>query len=227
MHCNQSCQHLPSRLRQLNVMHFARLNFFPVGLICSLYSDYPDMVFPVPAVAMSSGASLPESTKKTMKIVFSVLLSIEIVLSGLRFYVFDIWGGVIITLIAIFGAFVVKYDFDLQWTLMFGITLFFYGLIHLVMCIERLVITYPLFPDIHNPSQRIVVRDMLLILAPAVDWTIVGLCYYVFKKSTSAIYSGTDDERQPLRTNVINRQASTQSAGSSFTPFSGQGRKLG
>jgi hypothetical protein len=185
------------------------------------------MVFPVPALALSSGASLPESTKKTMKIVFIVMLSIELVLSSLRFYVFDIWGGVIMTLIAIFGAFVVKYDFDLQWTLMFGITLFFYGLIHLVMCIERIVITYPLFPDLRNPSVRVVVRDILLMVAPAVDWTIVGLCYYVFKKSTAA-YSGTDEERQPLRSSLsFQRQGSVQSTSGSFTPFSGQGRKLG
>lgn len=129
------------------------------------------------------------------------------------------------SLITVFGAFVVKYEFDMQWTIMFGITLFFYGLIHFVMCIERMVLTWPGFPDITSKEPRVVVRDLMMIAAPIVDWTIVGLCYYVFKKATSSAFS-SDEERQPIRSSIT-RSDSVRSAASSFTPFSGQGHKLG
>ena len=177
------------------------------------------MVLPMPAVAMGP-ASLPSSFRTGMKIAFSVFLVCEVALSVLRFYVFDIWGGVMMSLISVFGFFVVKYDFDLQWTIMFGMTIFFYGLIHFVMMIEKMVMGWPSFPDIHAIEVRVIVRDFVFILAPVIDWTLTVLCYLVFRKTT---YSGgsTSEERQSLI-----RGSSIINASGSFTPFSGQGRKL-
>ena len=198
------------------------------------------MVMPVPAAAFggSPAAYFSPSFMKTMSIVFSVFLALEIVLSGIRFYVLDIWGGVIMILIAVFGAFVVHYQFDLQWTMMFGITIFFYGLIHLVMTIERAVLLWPDFPDVTAKEIKVLMRDWLLIVAPVVDWTLAALSFYIFRKSTSALFGGfSDEERQPLRGGFQRDRSGSavmsgsnnqngSSATSSFTPFSGQGRKL-
>ena len=186
------------------------------------------MVLPIPAAAFggSPAAYFSTSFMRTMSIVFSVFLALEIVLSGIRFYVLDIWGGVIMILIAVFGVFVVRYQFDLQWTMMFGITIFFYGLIHLVMTIERTVLMWPNFPDVSGTDVRSGMRDWLLIVAPVIDWTLAGLSLYVFKKATASAF-GSDEERQPLR--GFSRQGSASVnpvPSSSFTPFSGQGRKL-
>ena len=90
------------------------------------------MVLPIPVAAMG-GVSIPSSLAKKMTWAFAILLSLELGTSGLRFYFLDIWGGVIMTLISIFGIFVVRYNFDIQWTIMFGVTIFFYGLIHFVI----------------------------------------------------------------------------------------------
>lgn len=194
------------------------------------------MVMPIPAAAFggSPAAIFSPSFMKTMSIVFSVFLALEIVLSGIRFYVLDIWGGVIMILIAVFGAFVVRYQFDLQWTMMFGITIFFYGLIHLVMTIERAVLLWPDFPDVSAKEIRVLMRDWLLIVAPVVDWTLAALSFYIFRRSTSALFGGfSDEERQPLRGRdrsgsavMSSNNQNASSATSSFTPFSGQGRKL-
>jgi hypothetical protein len=154
---------------------------------------------------------------------FGFLLSLELATSGLRFYFLDIWGGVIMTLISVFGIFVVRYSFDLQWTVMFGVTIFFYGLIHFVMLLERMIGIWPAFPDISNPDHRVVIRDIVFIVAPVVDWTLSILCYIVFRSATSNAYSGgTFEERQPL----AGRSANSTSS-STFVPFSGEGRKLG
>ena len=83
-----------------------------------------------------------------------------------------------------------------------------------------MAMTWPDFPDVTNNNPRIVVRDISLIVAPILDWTIVGCCYYVFKRSIGGSY-GSPEEQQPLRQDSIR-----SSVGSSFTPFSGQGRKL-
>ena len=177
------------------------------------------MVLPIP---MSSAAgALPQSFVKTMTIVFSIILGIELGLSVARFYVLDIWGGVIMTLITVFGAFVVKNKFDPQWTMMFAITLFFYGLVHFVMLLERVVVVWPVFPDVHAKDIRILMRDIVLIAAPVIDWALCGLSWYCFRRATSAAYAGsTDEERQPLA------RSSSRLTASSFTPFSGEGRKL-
>jgi len=185
------------------------------------------MVLPVPAAAFggSPAAYLSASFMRTMSIVFSVFLALEIVLSGIRFYVLDIWGGVIMILIAVFGVFVVRYQFDLQWTMMFGITIFFYGLIHFVMAVEQTVLRWPDFPDRTGKDIRVIMRDWLLVVAPVVDWTLSGLSLFIFRKATGSAF-GSDEERQPLR--GFTRQSSSAAAApaSSFTPFSGQGRKL-
>lgn len=161
---------------------------------------------------MSIGSSsLSESFVNKMSIIFALFLVVELGLSAARFYILDIWGGVIMTLISVFGGFVVKYKFDLQWTLMFGITIFFYGLIHFVMLLERGIINWGNFPDVS--SSKALVRDILFIAAPVIDWTLSGLCFYIFKSATSHLQS-TPAERQPLNPT------------SAFTPFSGQGRKL-
>lgn len=170
------------------------------------------MVLPIPTASLASSASLTTQFVQRMSIAFGLLLVVELGLSAARFYVLDIWGGVIMSLISVFGFFVVRFRFDLQWTIMFGITIFFYGLIHFVMLLEKAILSWGNFPET-QAGPRPLTRDILLIAAPVVDWALSSLCVYTFKSASSAIYS-TPDERQPL------------AAASSFTPFSGQGRKL-
>ena len=149
------------------------------------------MVLPMPMVA--SAGSLSQSFIKTMTIVFSIILGIELALSGVRFYVLDIWGGVIMTLITVFGAFVVKNRFEPQWTMMFAITLFFYGLVHFVMLLERMVVVWPSFPEVGAKDIRVLMRDIVLIAAPVIDWTLCGLSWYCFRQATSSAFTGTQE----------------------------------
>ena len=170
------------------------------------------MVLPIPAIA--SSGSLSVNFVKNMTIAFAIFLFLETGLSGIRFYVLDIWGGVIMTLISVFGFFVIRYNFDLQWTIMFGITIFFYGLIHFVMLLERGILNWGNFPDTTSGPKELI-RDILFIAAPVIDWTLSGLCMYTFKSATTNVYNNS--ERQPLIPHPVNN---------TFTPFSGQGRKL-
>lgn len=163
---------------------------------------------------------LPTSLVRKMSWIYGSLVFLELAMAVLRFYFLDIWGGVIMTLMSVFGALVVRYSFDLQWTVMFGVTIFFYGLVHFVMMLERIVAAWPVFPDMTD--VRLAMRDIVFIAAPIVDWTLAGLSYYIFKSATSASYMvGSADERRPL-----NRSSSVATSGS-FVPFSGEGRKLG
>ena len=173
------------------------------------------MVLPIPISAMSAGASVPVYTVRTLTWIFFFGLGLEFALAGARFYIIDIWGGVIMTLISIFGCLLIRYEFDLQWTVMFGITIFFYGLIHFVMLLERLIINWGDFPA--TSGARAIVKDAVFIAAPIVDWFLMGLCLYAYKKATTNAYIGNADEREPLTSSVRS---------STFTPFSGQGRKL-
>ena len=177
--------------------------------------------------------------------VFGVLIGFEFGLCGLRFYFLDIWGGVIMSLIGIFGIFVMRYNFDLQWVVMFGITIFFYGLIHFVMMLERLVIGYGDFLSTSG-DPRLFVRELVFIAAPIVDWGLMGLCIYMYRKlmyGDESSVGGTYEEQRPLTggsalggggslissggTGSIGRQNSAISrSNSSFTPFSGTGRRL-
>jgi hypothetical protein len=179
------------------------------------------MVLPIPVAAMG-GVSIPSSLARKMTWAFSILLALELATSGLRFYFLDIWGGVIMTLISIFGIFVVRYNFDLQWTVMFGVTIFFYGLIHFVMLLERMVALWPLFPGINNPDHKVLVKDIVFIVAPVVDWTLTVLCWIIFR---SATVGSVMEERQPLMRSGTRSSVGINS--STFVPFSGEGRKLG
>ena len=179
------------------------------------------MVLPIPVAAMG-GVSIPSSLARKMTWAFAILLTLELGTSGLRFYFLDIWGGVIMTLISIFGIFVFRYAFDLQWTVMFGVTIFFYGLIHFVMLLERMVGTWPLFPDLKNPDHRVLMKDIVFIVAPVVDWTLAVLCWVVFR---SATVGSSIAERQPLVRSGT--RSSVATSASNFVPFSGEGRKLG
>jgi hypothetical protein len=180
-------------------------------------------MIPIPASAMASGASVPRPLVATMTWTFSILLGLELALAATRFYILDIWGGVIMTLISVFGIFLVRYEFDLQWVVMFGITIFFYGLIHFVMLLERMILNWGSFPSAYDAANpRMMVKDIVFIASPIVDWTLTALCAYVFRKSVYTSYS-MSNERQPI---LGSRTNSTLSGGSSFTPFSGQGHKL-
>ena len=181
--------------------------------------------------------TLSPTTAKTMYWIFGVLVGMEFGLCGLRFYFLDIWGGVIMSLIGIFGIFVMRYNFDLQWVVMFGITIFFYGLIHFVMMLERVIIGYGDFLSTSG-DPRFFVRDLVFIAAPIVDWGLMGLCIYMYRKMMYGDDSamGTYEEQRPLTTgsvvssggNGIGRQNSStlSRSNSSFTPFSGTGRRL-
>jgi len=200
------------------------------------------MVLPVPMNGFAGGRPvLPTSIEKTMYWLFGIFIGLEFGLCALRFYFVDIWGGVIMTLIGVFGIFVMKYAFDIQWVVMFGITIFFYGLIHFVMMLERVIIGYADFLAIED--ARSLIRDIVFIAAPVVDWTLMGLCIYMYRKMATGGESAASswDERRPLNgggaipsggsigstTSGITRQgSSTFSRQSSFTPFSGTGRKL-
>ena len=149
------------------------------------------------------------------------------------------------SLIGIFGIFVMRYNFDLQWVVMFGITIFFYGLIHFVMMLERVIIGYGDFLSTSG-DPRFFVRDLVFIAAPIVDWGLMGLCIYMYRKMMYGDDSamGTYEEQRPLTGTVgraslggsvvssggngIGRQNSStiSRSNSSFTPFSGTGRRL-
>jgi hypothetical protein len=180
------------------------------------------MVIPLPMASVGGSVSVPRALVSKMNWMFGSLLACELATAGLRFYFLDIWGGVIMTLISVFGVFVVKYKFDLQWVVMFGVTIFFYGLIHFVMLLERLILVWPTFPDLQSPDKRIVIRDIVLMVSPVVDWTLTGLCWYMFRSATTYAYAGSVEERQPLARS--NTRSSTTSSG--FVPFSGEGHKL-
>lgn len=186
------------------------------------------MVIPIPASAMASGASVPSSLVSSMRWIFGAGLVIELILAGTRFYIIDIWGGVIMTLISVFGGFLVKYDFDLQWTVMFGITIFFYGLIHFVMFLERMILNWGAFPAAYSADNpRAMVKDIVFIASPIIDWTLAALCAYVFRKS---VYGWAEsEERRPILSRAGTTRSSVLSSNgsSSFTPFSGHGHKLG
>jgi hypothetical protein len=145
------------------------------------------------------------------------------------------------TLIGVFGIFVMKYGFELQWIVMFGITIFFYGLIHFVMMLERIIIGGTDF--LSTIDNRSFIRDIVFIAAPVVDWTLMALCIYMYKKMMHGggeQTNGNWEERRPLTGGgqVIaggppaaapSRQGSSAgnfSRSSSFTPFSGTGRRL-
>jgi hypothetical protein len=168
--------------------------------------------------------------------VFGILIGLEFGLCGLRFYFLDIWGGVIMTLIGIFGGFVMKYGFELQWIVMFGITIFFYGLIHFVMMLERVIIGGSDFLSASSDTRSLI-RDIVFIAAPIIDWTLMGLCIYMYRKMMYPV--GDWEETRPLNggssggASIVggvvsnpSRQGSNFSRSSSFTPFSGTGRKL-
>ena len=170
--------------------------------------------------AVGGSLSVPPSVARKMYWAFGILLAAELATSALRFYFLDIWGGVIMTLISVFGILVVRYSFDLQWVVMFGVTIFFYGLIHFVMLLERLVVVWPAFPDLASPEKRVAIRDIVFIAAPIIDWTLTGLCWFVFKSATNNAFMGSSaEERQPLA-----RSSTTSTSG--FVPFSGEGHKL-
>jgi hypothetical protein len=177
------------------------------------------MVLPLPVAMMGAPMVLPSSLVRTMTFVYGSFIALELAMAVLRFYFLDIWGGVIMTLLSIFGAFVIRYSFDLQWTVMFGMTIFFYGLIHFVMLLERMVAVWPHFPDLSD--TRLGMRDIVFIVSPIVDWTLTGLSYYMFRSATSVYMVGTPEERRPLT-----RSATRSSGTDSFVPFSGEGRKL-
>jgi hypothetical protein len=182
------------------------------------------MVLPIPMAAVGGSVSVPPSLVSKMNWIFGALLGCELATSGLRFYFLDIWGGVIMTLISIFGIFVMRYKFDLQWVVMFGVTIFFYGLIHFVMMLERMVMVWPSFPDLEAPDKRIIIRDIVFMVSPVIDWTLTGLCWYMFRSATSYAFGGTAEERQPLARSNTRSSATTSSTG--FVPFSGEGHKL-
>ena len=195
------------------------------------------MVLPVPMGGGFGGVrpTLSPTTAKTMYWFFGILIGFEFGLCGLRFYFLDIWGGVIMTLIGVFGIFVMRYTFDLQWVVMFGITIFFYGLIHFVMMLERILIGYG--GDFLSTSgdPRMFVRDLVFIAAPIVDWGLMGLCIFMYRKMMYGDdLSATYAEQQPLTATTagaslpIGRQNSVtiSRSNSSFTPFSGTGRRL-
>ena len=198
------------------------------------------MVLPVPMGGFGGvRPTLSSATAKTMYWIFGVLIGFEFGLCGLRFYFLDIWGGVIMSLIGIFGIFVMRYNFDLQWVVMFGITIFFYGLIHFVMMLERVVIGYGDFLSTSG-DPRLFVRDLVFLAAPIVDWGLMGLCIYMYRKMMYGEDSGTYEEQRPLTSGgggagsvisgpgSIGRQNSStiSRSNSSFTPFSGTGRRL-
>ena len=183
------------------------------------------MVLPIPTAAISVGASVPTSTVSSIKWIFIFGLILEFVLAGARFYILDIWGGVIMTLISVFGCFLFKYEFDLQWTVMFGITIFFYGLIHFVMLLERVIINWGDFPAPISEIKSLV-KDIVFITAPIVDWSLMGICIFAFRKATTSYSGSSAAEREPLNGSggSISNYSRTSST---FTPFAGQGRKLG
>ena len=183
--------------------------------------------------------TLSPTTAKTMYWFFGILIGIEFGLCGLRFYFLDIWGGVIMSLIGIFGIFVIRYNFDLQWVVMFGITIFFYGLIHFVMMLERIVIGYGDFFSTSG-DPRLFVRDLVFVAAPIVDWGLMGLCIYMYRKMMYGDDVGaTYEEQRPLTGagggsivssgSLVGRTSTTGTisrSNSTFTPFSGTGRRL-
>jgi hypothetical protein len=183
--------------------------------------------------------TLSPTTAKTMYWFFGILIGIEFGLCGLRFYFLDIWGGVIMSLIGIFGIFVIRYNFDLQWVVMFGITIFFYGLIHFVMMLERIVIGYGDFLSTSG-DPRLFVRDLVFVAAPIVDWGLMGLCIYMYRKMMYGDDVGaTYEEQRPLTGagggsivssgSLVGRTSTTGTisrSNSTFTPFSGTGRRL-
>ncbi len=186
------------------------------------------MVIPIPASAMASGASVPLSLVSPMRWIFGSVLVLEVLLAAARLYMVDIAGGLILLLVAGFGGFVVKYDFDLQWTIMFGITMCINGVFNFAKLLEILIVNWGNFPaPFSSDNPRAFVGEIIVIMAPVLDWTLAGLCAYIYRKS---VYSTTNysvvEERRPILTRA-GTGFSSVGGSSAFTPFSGQGHKLG
>ena len=95
------------------------------------------MFFPIPPIGPGAQVnSPPPDFFYYMKIAFSILLLFQLVIAGCRFYLIDILGGVVLTLTAVFGIFVVRFDFLLTWLFPYAMICTVNGLFGSVLIIE-------------------------------------------------------------------------------------------
>jgi len=94
---------------------------------------------------------------------FGLILLLQFSLCVLHFWVGDIWGGIMVILVSMFGYQVYKYDMDFTWAMCYGLVVAMetvFDLIHLAIRVGQ--VPEPFF-------KKYMVLDIILVTAPVLS----------------------------------------------------------